>query len=99
MHALFKNIRIEMLNKEAGGRVYFTGPIRVKMNRNDLSQYFHRHCRVRLKSGKEIFGILWASDDEHAVYFSTAAERANISLGFHGSRIDPEEIAGAEMMQ
>lgn len=34
------------------------------MTRSDLIAYYHRHCRLRLRSGKEVFGVLW--EDEHS---------------------------------
>lgn len=47
------------------------------MTRRDLSAYFHRHCRLRLKSGKEVFGVLWEHErDQSKLYFASHREHS-----------------------
>lgn len=45
------------------------------MTKGDLIDYYHRHCRLRLRSGKEVFGVLW--EDERSrdkLYFASHGE-------------------------
>lgn len=42
------------------------------MTKTDLSTYYHRHCRMRLRSGKEVFGVLWEDElDQSKLYFAS----------------------------
>ena len=43
------------------------------MNYADLQTFFHHHCKIKLRSGKEIFGVLWKdlSETDRAIYFAS----------------------------
>lgn len=46
------------------------------MNYEELEAYFNRHCKIKLRSGKEVFGVLWAdaSEAERPIYFASNIE-------------------------
>jgi|TARA_B110000483_G_scaffold178598_1_gene211194 hypothetical protein len=41
---------------------------------------FNEHCRFKLKSGKEIYGIIWQVniEDEPAYFFTSASQKEKI---------------------
>mgnify|MGYP000878039472 CR=1 FL=1 len=48
----------------------------VTVTRMDLSRirpYAHKHCRFKLRSGKEVFGVIWEVEagDEHKLFFAS----------------------------
>ena len=34
------------------------------MSSTDLNAFFHRPCRFKLRSGKEVFGVIWLDSDQ-----------------------------------
>lgn len=50
------------------------------MNYKELESFFHHHCRIKLRSGKEVFGVLWEemSDSQKAIYFASFIEHKKI---------------------
>lgn len=46
------------------------------MNYTDLKGYFNHHCKIRLRSGKEVFGVLWEelNETDRAIYFASYIE-------------------------
>lgn len=36
------------------------------MNEQDLKRFFNQHCRFKLKSGKEVFGVIWQDESLRA---------------------------------
>lgn len=46
------------------------------MNYTDLQSYFHHHCKIKLRSGKEVFGVLWEemTETDRAIYFASYIE-------------------------
>lgn len=55
-----------------------------------IRDYTHRHCRFRLKSGKEVFGVIWEVDpgDKSRLYFASVQEYERLRHD-PGQRIDP----------
>lgn len=47
------------------------------MNRADILTYEERPCKFRMKSGKEVFGVIWETMKQDRVvhYFASAVER------------------------
>lgn len=46
--------------------------IDVDMKRLDVERFINRPCRFKLKSGKEVFGVIWnmlKEDQEHVEYY------------------------------
>ncbi len=79
------------------------------MTKNDLSRYFHRHCRLRLRSGKVVFGVLWEHErDQHKLYFASHREHTAYRQAMklqqldrahqHALEVNPDEIIGAEIL-
>lgn len=47
------------------------------MERTDILNYSEQPCKFRLKSGKEVFGVIWETmrQDKVVHYFASAVER------------------------
>lgn len=47
------------------------------IRKEDLKKMFNRHCRVKLRSGKEVYGALWDEPQNQSsptVYFASFGE-------------------------
>jgi len=42
----------------------------------NIREYMHAHCRFRLRSGREVYGVVWEveANDECRLYFATIGE-------------------------
>jgi hypothetical protein len=80
------------------------------MKVHDLQHYFNRHCRLKLKSGKEVFGVLWGDDfDEEKLFFASNIDHKayrqaldlkqldRVSKLRH--EVDPEEIIAVDELE
>ena len=76
------------------------------MEKTHLRSYLNQHCRFRLKSGKEVYGVIWevSNGDKTEYYFSTLNEH-NIMIrkaDFRGisssARVDLNDIVAAEKL-
>jgi hypothetical protein len=60
-------------------------------------------CRFRLKSGKEVFGVIWEKPQPGGAsfYFASLSERfnRNIRNTSIGMMIDIDDIVGAELLR
>jgi len=56
------------------------------MSRDYIQTFLNQHCRFILRSGKEVFGVVWKASSQHEdkYFFSTISEHRNI--------LDPENI-------
>ena len=74
------------------------------MNFDELKTYFNQHCRFKLKSGKEVYGVIWQVDGggvstrwyfasvmDHQIYLET-----QILPEFNG--LELEQIVYAEKL-
>lgn len=79
------------------------------MTKHDLSLYFHLHCRFRLRSGKEVFGVLWEHEFDHnKLYFASQREHNAYRQALKLQQLDrahrlaleinPDEIIGVESL-
>jgi len=78
------------------------------MKYTDIKNYFNHHCKIRLRSGKEVFGVLWEelNDAERAIYFASFIEhkkryaaperKAEQDLSI---KLSEEEILGIEPVE
>ncbi|MBV6404035.1 MAG: hypothetical protein IT228_04325 [Flavobacteriales bacterium] len=43
------------------------------MERPDIRELYHKHCRFKLRSGKEVFGVVWEVDSGGAqrIFFAS----------------------------
>lgn len=50
------------------------------MNYAELQSFFHHHCKIKLRSGKEVFGVLWKdlSETDKAIYFASYIEHKKL---------------------
>lgn len=50
------------------------------MNYLKIQSLFHHHCRIKLRSGKEVFGVVWTnlSDTDRAIYFASYIEHKKL---------------------
>lgn len=50
------------------------------MNYLKIQSLFHHHCRIKLRSGKEVFGVVWRnlSDTDKAIYFASYIEHKKL---------------------
>ncbi|HEU4718696.1 MAG TPA: hypothetical protein VFU15_12720 [Bacteroidia bacterium] len=70
------------------------------MTRNQFLTINDQPCRIKLKSGKEVFGVIWekAHPGGCAYYFSSLGERFSRASSV-GMIIDLEDIVGAELLR
>ncbi len=56
----------------------------------NIREFMHAHCRFRLRSGREVFGVVWeaGSNAERRLHFSTIGE-------YERSRRDPQHLLNA----
>jgi len=78
------------------------------MDRTAILTYNERACRFRLKSGKEVFGVIWETmkQDRIVHYFASAVERVRYkkaeaindmeTCNKLVTEVDIEEIVSAE---
>ncbi|MCK6640697.1 MAG: hypothetical protein RL007_33 [Bacteroidota bacterium] len=71
------------------------------MTRNEFILVNDRPCRFKLKSGKEVFGVIWENSTvgTSSYFFATLSERfdARNKANF-GMAIDLDDIVGAELI-
>lgn len=64
----------------------------------------HKHCRFKLKSGKEVFGVVWEveSGGEKRLFFASVREyerfQRNQGQPINVMSLRPEEIVAAESL-
>ncbi len=46
------------------------------MELSHIRDYTHKHCRFKLKSGKEVFGVIWEVDsgEERRLFFASVRD-------------------------
>jgi hypothetical protein len=76
------------------------------MDSATLKTYYNKPCKFRLKSGKDIYGVVWADDKESSssFYFSSSEDYNLIkSCGEKNSAlktlVNLNDIVAAEMLQ
>lgn len=70
------------------------------MVRADINHFLEKHCRFRLRSGKEVYGILWRDSNEGNLFFSSASERIKPhKLRDTALSLNADDIIFAEQLQ
>ena len=72
------------------------------MERADIQGYLDKHCRFKLRSGKEVYGVLWQDQPEGSLYFSSAGDRVSPDrheLKDTALSLDPEDIIYVEQLR
>jgi len=74
---LDKNIAQARLKSVKSGIFAF---IHYAMNYEEIQSYFNRHCRIKLRSGREVYGVLWEemNEVERAIYFASFIEHKKL---------------------
>jgi hypothetical protein len=68
-----------------------------------LKHYAHRHCRFKLRSGKEVFGVVWevetsetaGADGTKRLFFASVRDYERLT---HGSPAQVVPIAPADIV-
>ncbi len=72
------------------------------MTQFEFRAFNDQPCRFRLKSGKEVFGVIWEKPQpgNTSYYFASLSERYNHSLRNNsiGMMIDIDDVIGAELL-
>ena len=72
------------------------------MTQFEFRVYNDQPCRFRLKSGKEVYGVIWekAQPGKASYYFASLSERYNHNLRNNsiGIMIDIEDVIGSELL-
>lgn len=72
------------------------------MTQSEFRAYNDQPCRFRLKSGKEVFGVIWEKPQpgNTSYYFASLSERFNRSMrnSSIGMMIDIDDVVGAELL-
>lgn len=74
------------------------------MTKGDISNFLNKHCRIRMRSGKEVYGVIWeepntdapelyfASFKEHKEYFENKAKIPFLKTLYANNRVKEEDI-------
>lgn len=72
------------------------------MTQIEFRAYNDQPCRFRLKSGKEVFGVIWEKPQPGNIsyYFASLSERFSHNLRNNsiGMMIDIDDVVGAELL-
>jgi hypothetical protein len=74
------------------------------MTVTDLQHYFNRHCRLKLKSGKEVFGVLWGDDfNNDKLFFASNVDHKAYRQAIELKQLDrasrlPQEVNPEEII-
>ncbi len=70
------------------------------MTRAEFMAFNDQPCRFRLKSGKEVFGVIWEKPQpgQNSYYFASLSERFNRRGNSIGMMINLEDVVGAELL-
>ena len=75
-----------------------------------IRKYTHQHCRFKLRSGKEIYGVVWEVETSESMSGTNAAKRLFFAsvrdyellqrdgTPVHVIPMQPEEIVGVESL-
>ena len=71
----------------------------------DLSAYLEKPCRFRLRSGKDVFGVIWADRETKRLCFASSRDfsllrKANRQLreAINWYPLDRDEVIAAELL-
>lgn len=69
------------------------------MNYTELQSFFHHHCKIKLRSGKEVFGVVWKDlpETDKAIYFASFIEHRKIMSQQRAVNTDPAKLLKLEI--
>ena len=74
------------------------------MTKVDINRFLNKHCRIRMRSGKEVYGVIWeepstdtpelyfASFKEHKEYFENKGNIPFLKTLYANNRVKEEDI-------
>ena len=73
------------------------------MHRPELKTYYNQPCRFKLRSGKEVFGVIWTENEELLfasieTYKAFAKDKQDKFIQSRLNFISEEEIIGVEVI-
>ena len=75
------------------------------MGRSELQALYNLHCRFKLRSGREVFGVIWEvnTSTERKLYFASVQEYKRVMAGGRPDRtnaipLSPEDIMWGQMI-
>ncbi len=72
------------------------------MNYHEIQSFFNHHCRIKLRSGKEVYGVLWEemTDTDKAIYFASYIEhkRMMTKQKSEGSQLIPQQVSFEDIL-
>lgn len=88
---------------------YFSEAIAHIMDFAHIRKYTHQHCRFKLRSGKEIYGVVWevetsetaAGSASKRLFFASVRDYERLqhsATPVHVIPMQPEEIVGVESL-
>jgi hypothetical protein len=73
--------------------IYFSESERIAMDLAHIRPYTHKHCRFKLRSGKEVFGVIWEVETaEDRAEFDGDPARGDMRRLFFASVRDYERL-------
>ncbi|NEN22117.1 hypothetical protein G3O08_01185 [Cryomorpha ignava] len=69
------------------------------MNYTELQSFFHHHCKIKLRSGKEVFGVVWKDlpETDKAIYFASYIEHKKLMSQQIATNSDPAKLLKLEI--
>lgn len=69
------------------------------MNYTELQSFFHHHCKIKLRSGKEVFGVVWKDlpETDKAIYFASYIEHKKLMSQQIAAKTDPAKLLKLEI--
>lgn len=69
------------------------------MNYIELQSFFHHHCKIKLRSGKEVFGVVWKDlpETDKAIYFASYIEHKKLMAQHMATKTDPAKLLKLEI--
>lgn len=87
-------------------RSFYISAAHVAMEIANLKKYAHRHCRFKLRSGKEVYGVVWevetsesaGADGTKRLFFASVRDYERLTNGGPAQVIPiaPSEIVSVE---
>jgi hypothetical protein len=76
------------------------------MERTIFKNFEKRHCRFKMKSGKEVYGVMWEepeNESKYRYYFSSSGDYQRFKARFQSAlyaiyQLDLNEVVHAEVL-
>ena len=75
------------------------------MGQSELQALYNHHCRFKLRSGREVYGVIWEvnTPNERSLYFASVQEYKRVMSGDRPERasavpLRPDDIMWGQMI-